>query len=312
MDLSQVSTGAQAHIAVVIPTRNRPLLLAEALENLSLLELKPTIVVVVDSSDYTNSIEPQYRLNQAIFLNTKVRSASVQRNIGIDFLLSSKFWKEINLVSFLDDDVLVPELYFNTITEIFEANKEIVGFSGIALNTNEIKNKRLKRNIFSDWLGITGDPGSITKSAVNISPRGLLRRTEVDWLIGCSTWKKEIFDTLRFEEKFTGQSIFEDVIFSARARKFGKLVCDPDLILNHAMTHIGRDSTREHYIKWVKNREKIYDYDIEGISRLRFWILNISLLFYSTLRAPFKFREREKCIGLALGIWKIIELRRKN
>jgi hypothetical protein len=117
---------------------------------------------------------------------------------------------------------------------------------------------------------------------------------------------------LRFEEKFTGQSIFEDVIFSARARKFGKLVCDPDLILNHAMTHIGRDSTREHYIKWVKNREKIYDYDIEGISRLRFWILNISLLFYSTLRAPFKFREREKCIGLALGIWKIIELRRKN
>ena len=113
-----------------------------------------------------------------------------------------------------------------------------------------------------------------------------------------------------FEEKFEGQSIFEDVIFSARARKSGKLVCDPELVLEHSMAPIGRDTTRQHYVKWVENRNRIFDYDISGVSRLHFCILNIALLFESSLKAPFSYREREKCFGIIIGIWRSIRLSR--
>ena len=304
------SSRTDSCIAVIIPTRNRPVLLGELIKNLSLVELKPYITVVVDSSDSISVEETQYTPNHIIFIKAEVKSASVQRNIGIDFLLSSQYSEEIELICFLDDDVLVPKKYFDVILENFMDNQEIVGFSGVAQTTHNMQRKKFRRNIVSDWIGISGDAGTLTKAAVNISPVGLHQKSEVEWLIGCSTWRKEIFANLRFEEKFEGQSIFEDVIFSARARKSGKLLCDPELVLEHSMAPIGRDTTRHHYVKWVENRNRIFDYDISGVSRLHFCILNIALLFESSLKAPFSYREREKCFGIIIGIWRSIRLSR--
>ena len=293
-------------IALIIPTRNRPNHIIRLVKNLENLEQKPAQVIIVDSSDQDKIVNISSNVLEITKIRTEIKSAAIQRNIGIDYLQTLSLKKAIEFISFLDDDIQVQRNYFNLVLEKFNARKEFVGISGIA-KSKESSTQRIRKMRLTNCIGITGDPGTLTSAAVNISPHGIEEFSEVDWLIGCSTWRIHVFHNLRFESDFFGQSLFEDVIFSARAKKIGKLGLDPSISIFHELAEEGRESQKEHYASWVKNRYRIYDYNIQNISKLKFWILIGILFFYHSLISPFKAHELDKSAGILLGIKRIMQ-----
>jgi hypothetical protein len=103
--------------------------------------------------------------------------------------------------------------------------------------------------------------GVLLKSAINIPVRykeDLLNSViDTEWLIGCSAWKSTIFTEFRFEDKFMGQSLGEDVLFSSKSKKRGKLRVDTKIIIDHLESEIERPSLGNFYKMWISNRYEI-------------------------------------------------------
>jgi hypothetical protein len=78
-----------------------------------------------------------------------------------------------------------------------------------------------------------------------------------EWLFGCSLWKSKIFENVRFPETLPGGALFDDVIFSVRARKFGRLLVDPSAKLIHLVSILNRPNDKLHAIRKVRNRFEV-------------------------------------------------------
>lgn len=284
--------------AVVIPTRNRPDLLAELVRNIEKVSLNPCIVVIVDSSE-----DPLFRENSSNSLmittrRTEIKSAAQQRNIGIEIVLKHAEELNIEFISFLDDDVRIPENYFEELQRIFYSDSTVVGVSGFAKVENQTTQKR---NFLKDFLGITGAPGTLTRAAVNISPSGIQNCKEVEWLIGCATWRIDGIYGLRFEKDFTGHSLYEDVIFSCRARKSGKLLFTPSIELLHSLESQNEVNIKQHYRDWVSNRYRIFNYSIPNVSKFKFWLLILVSVIDALFKLSVQHRQRQRFLGLLEG-----------
>ncbi len=243
--------------SVIIPTRNRNKLLSELIDSIPVNNHFLQNVIIVDSSDDNHAKD--YAKNKIIYIHTKIKSAAIQRNIGIQSIDSAP-----EIVFFLDDDVRIQPLYFDKIIENF-CDKDIAGVSGLALNMSKPSRRNPPTGISGYFkkiflLDSTLD-GVLLKSAINIPVRAprqpRLDNVMVDWLIGCSAWRIGILNKVKFEDFFTGQSLGEDVLFSTKARKFGKLIVNTNVILDHIESSINRPNQYEFYKMWVENRYRI-------------------------------------------------------
>jgi glycosyltransferase involved in cell wall biosynthesis len=243
--------------SIIIPTRNRNNLLIELVHTIPTSSQYLNDIIIVDSSDQNNS--KNYINNKIKYIHTDVKSAALQRNIGIKNLNSTP-----EITFFLDDDVRIPPLYFESIIKNF-IEAEIVGVSGLAVNLS----KPMIRNPPSGISGYfkkvflldSSSDGVLLPSAINIPVRVPTKekenRVEVDWLIGCSAWRTEILRKIKFDDFFTGQSVGEDVLLSAKIRSLGKLIVDPSVVLNHLESNLARPEEAEFFEMWVFNRYQI-------------------------------------------------------
>jgi len=244
-------------IGVVIPTRNRSKELQAALLCIINQDIQIEEVVVVDSSDNFDQL-PTYSGSEikVTHVHTPVRSAAEQRNIGKRMLN-----KSVDFLAFIDDDILVERDYVSRLMSVLFAT-EAVGVSGIATN-REINKKRLKPFGLSGlihriFLLDSKTDGALLYSGINIPIRSERdENLEVDWLIGCSIWRSESIEDLEFERDFKGQSLAEDVIFSVRARKRGKLITNPSVVIDHYESPNERPDKLAHYQMWVENRKRL-------------------------------------------------------
>ena len=241
--------------SIIVPTRNRKKQLIELIKIINLEDKNLNELIIVDSSD-KNSESEIVSINKKIsYFFTEMRSASIQRNIGVKHISSYSRY-----VFFLDDDVKPNSDYFNSLLSTIKQSKAI-GASGIALEP--ILNSKTRNNLFIPilkklFLLDSKIGGSLLKSAVNIPVQGNLKEGvnlySTDWLIGCSVWEASVFSKINFPTNFFGQSLGEDVLFSARASKFGKLIVNSNIILQHNMSDIERPNRKEHYRMWIRNR----------------------------------------------------------
>ena len=284
-------------VAVVIPTLNRHHLLAELLSDLAKQEVLPEQVIVVDSSDEAFKIESNQIPITVIACTLK--SAAVQRNIGIQYLEKSN--STIDFVAFLDDDVRPKPSYLKHLCQNLVENPKAVGVSGLAIAVGEKLKKpsRLLRN-----LKLIGGEGSLSRAAINTPVRRTEGIIEVEWLIGCSVWRFNQVNELRFEEDFSGQSVFEDVIFSIRAAKKGILLVNSHVKFDHLMAVESRPNSLEHYRSWVVNRYRLKTISPESIDTWRFTLVNLLMLLSLVMRAQFL-----GALGILLGS---LELLRKK
>ena len=294
-------------ISVVIPTRNRPVNLGNLINSLKNQTIAIDEVIIVDSSDEIYQLELTEFDNLKIeLIRTEVKSAAIQRNIGMEHISD-----RCDLLYFLDDDVLPEPNYLEKLALVLN-NSEAVGASGVAKNPLSTQTRQKPSGIagFAHKLFLLDSDidGKLLLSGVNIPVRLENNSvTEVDWLIGCSVWRYEKIKFLRFEKDFLGQSLAEDVIFSVHAKKQGKLLTDPGVILIHEESMIGRALPKEHWNMWMVNRWRLIQVMETGfLGKCAFWwasIGQIGILAYGSLFS--KTGQGNSLMGLFIGGSKI-------
>jgi GT2 family glycosyltransferase len=246
---------SELNYSIIIPTRNRTKLLQNLIQSINLLDANLIKIIIVDSSDEEN--KSLFLKNSKIsYIYTNIRSAAIQRNIGIKSLpLESKY------TFFLDDDVKIVKNYFDELIKTL-LGRNAIGVSGLAINTKNELTRKMPNGVIGSikkvFLLDSVHDGKLLKSAINIPCRqnsqAKTNVVEVEWLIGCALWKNEIFEHLNFENSFVGQSLGEDVLFSNLATKYGKLVVNKAIKMDHYESMIGRPDEYEFYKMWVRNR----------------------------------------------------------
>jgi glycosyltransferase involved in cell wall biosynthesis len=282
---------------VVIPTRNRGNLLDELLESIRAADAKALkLVLIVDSSD-----NPKFpKLGSFLPLHhitTSIASAAVQRNQAMEYLQNIGITKD-SLICFLDDDVRIPRNYFNFATNAFRTTEDMIGFSGVSDEFISRPSSFFKRLFF-----LEGEAGGVTKGLINvpISKFGGSGMVETSWLIGCSFWKWSAISNLRFESDFTGQSLFEDVIFSFKAREKGKLFASSELVFKHLLSEIGRPNIKRHFEDLVRNRYRLLELYPSHFSKTAFWWTNLGMALGRLLR--FLKSGNHEDLNAIKGIW---------
>ena len=130
---------------------------------------------------------------------------------------------------------------------------------------------------------------------------------EVDWLIGCSCWDFQKIRKLKFEEDFIGYSLGEDVIFSVKASKLGKLFVNSSIILNHLeLPQTDLDIVKYNYM-WVYYRFRLSRYvDNKMIFYFAFYLSVLAKVIYSLIEMPIKpIKNLKRLTGLTLGLLNI-------
>jgi len=241
-------------LTVIIPTRNREKELNNLLGALDKIDNVINEIIIIDSSDENSHNQIYNSKIKIVYHHTLIKSAAIQRNIGISFVNAS-----CKYLSFLDDDVLPNVDYFDKLTDTLN-NNNAIGVSGIALNSKKLNKK--KKNALSTiyryiFLLDSNRKGVILNSGVNIpviTSTSSHKIVQTEWLIGCALWDFQKIKDLRFDNRLFGQSLGEDVLFSLKASRIGPLVVDLRTYLEHTESDIERPNQFEFYRMWVRNR----------------------------------------------------------
>ena len=155
--------------------------------------------------------------------------------------------------------------------------------------------------------------GVLLKSGVNIPVRNYEGEVgETDWLIGCSVWLKEKIERIRFEPDFLGQSLSEDVIFSVRMKKKGRLVTNPAIVLRHDESDVARPSKKEFWEMWMVNRFRLIQVANFGkLGMLSYWWANVGqlgILYYGMIKKHGN--QTGSIAGLISGAFLVLGLKK--
>lgn len=242
----------------------RPDAMIALLESVEKQELYPTEIIIVDGStdDKTTSNIKKYNFKNLKYFKVSDdnRGLTKQRNFGI-----TKVSEDIDVVCFLDDDILLTKSYFKNLIDTYKTFPNAGGVGGSILN--EVKWKLLKkgekatfdeyeidgyvrglgsRNVLRKRLGLLSDkPPCIMPefsngfSVGNLPPNNKTYNVEY-FMGGVSSFKKEVVDTIKFSEYFVGYGLYEDLEYCLRVSRKYKLFVNTSATLYHYHEDGGR------------------------------------------------------------------------
>lgn len=254
---------------------------ADALRNLldsvKIQTRYPDEILIVDGStnEKTKEMIAQNQLkNLHYFLvSPEHRGLTRQRNFGI-----AKTSPAIEVICFLDDDVILEADYFEKLIETYTIYPETLGAGGHV--TNDAKWYKIDESfkpgandfVFDGWkreepsrfrlrkkFGLDADvpPGcspdfSHGRSLSFLPPSGKIYRTEQ--LIGCTcSFKKSVFDTFSFSHYFEGYGLYEDADLTLRISKTGPIYTNTAARLAHYHDQSGRPNQYKYGLMVVRN-----------------------------------------------------------
>jgi GT2 family glycosyltransferase len=263
--------------SLIICTYMRPKPLIQLLQSVQDQTVYPNEILIIDGS--TNN-ETQDVLKENRFENLKYflvsheqRGLTKQRNYGIECV-----GEEMEIVCFLDDDTVLENDYFEQLLKTYQIYPEALGVGGYIINESQCefvgedyspkideyyydgwKRKDGSRFVLRKKLGLDSDcpPGfsslfSHGRSVGFLPPSGKIY--EVEMLMGgVSSFKKKIFETLRFSTYFEGYGLYEDADFTLRVAKIGKLYVNTAAQLNHYHDALGRPNQYQYGKMVVRN-----------------------------------------------------------
>jgi GT2 family glycosyltransferase len=221
---------APARIAVIIPTADRPLSLAECLRSLASSEAPVHRVLVVDASrnkaaTVEATVPPRGEWPFCLeMIESPARTSAGQRNLGLRRVDSE------DGILFIDDDAVVEPDCIGEMLAAFNVCGTSV--AGVAAN---ISNQPVGRLGLATRLAILASGGGwhedysgrLLGPAVGIRPRGDLseRFVEIEWAsTTCVLYQREAMPEEGFRPFFSGYSLGEDMALSVDVRQKGKIV----------------------------------------------------------------------------------------
>ena len=255
--------------------RSQPLL--QLLHSVQEQTLYPNEILIIDGSTNAETEiilkENQFQHLHYFAVPPEHRGLTRQRNYGIE-----RVETEMEIVCFLDDDIVLEKDYFEQLLTTYEVYPEALGVGGF-INTvvqcdfvgddyqpriNEFyfdgwKRQDGSRFVFRKRIGLDSDcsPGysplySHGRSVEFLPPSGKIY--EVEQLMGgVSSFRKIVFKTLQFSTYFEGYGLYEDADFTMRVAKIGKLYVNTKAKLYHHHAHSGRPNQYQYGKMVVRN-----------------------------------------------------------
>ena len=289
--------------------------------------LYPSEILIVDGSpdDYTKDMLSHNFFENLTYFKVadNERGLTKQRNYGI-----AKVQDTSEVVCFLDDDTVLERTYFEEIIKVFSEYNECVGVGGVAVNENrwfvqeKDKNydnnkyfqmdgyvlKESLRNKIRNYIGLQSDknPGIMPEYSHGRTCGYPLtgKNHEVDLLIGMSmSFRKQIFDTLRFSTYFEGYGLYEDADFSLRALRFGKNIICTNAKLSHYHDAAGRPNKFDYGKMVVRNGYYVWriKYPNPSFTAQIKWHLITLLLLIIRFTNVFTTSKRKEALTETLG-----------
>lgn len=194
-------------LAVIIPTKDRPLQMKRHLQSLVDQKCELGRVIVVASSMDIKDIVLGFKKSLPIEYFRSEPGQIRQRNMGI-----SKLDERTKLVASMDDDVTYHENAIADMTHFWNGVEP--GTAGVGFNINNLP--KLKHNWVRGFLGFSSaKPGQVLKSGFNTSISKISENIQVQWLNGgSSVWKQKVLLKYPLKEINTRWAVCEDLIFS--------------------------------------------------------------------------------------------------
>jgi GT2 family glycosyltransferase len=245
-------------VSIIIPTYNRTGDLSQCLDSIIMQSQLPGEVIIVDNGDNDeakNLIENRNRefeerdVSLKYIKNERENSLTVAKNIGVQ----NTTWE---IIVFLDDDIILDKNYLKEILRIYQEYPAAVGVEGFIEQEELLKIRNTAYKIFFLY--------HLERNRCRTLPTGCVTYPyELDsiipcqWLSGASSYKKQILEEFKFDEKLKKYSDGEDLEFSYRVFKRypGALYLTPYARLIHKTSPAGR----------IPNRELIYMREVYGL-----------------------------------------------
>jgi len=226
-------------ISAVIPTKNRQADLRLAVESILAQVRPPDELIIIDQSDTTQSqvmvealcaghagMQLIYVYDRSVTGLVDAKRVGVERSSG-------------DIVSFLEDDVVLEPAYFEGVEWAFVSRPDCLGCGGVITNPPRSSGVYIAlQRIF--LRGIFDDPRLDAFAEAERRPDTLVPCAVVSG--GVSSWRRSVFETVRFDVA-NGFHFFEDMEFATRVvRAFG-----PHLYINPRarLAHYGSPVNRE-------------------------------------------------------------------
>jgi len=213
-------------LALIVPTRNRPMLLGTLLESLAAGSVRPHQTIVVDGSDEPLGASLAAHGLPLTYVRCFPPSLTKQRNAGLRALAP-----DATLVGYLDDDIVVEsEAIRNLLAFWASAGPRVGGTSFNITNTEHHAPGLLYRAFLID----SRRRGVVLRSGYSTSVEPVAPATRVEWLCGGATvWRREIVNRFAYDEWFAGAANYEDADFSYRAGREYELYVLGDARVGH-------------------------------------------------------------------------------
>lgn len=294
----------------------RPKAIIKLLESVNNQTLYPNEIIVIDGSTdtLTQAVLKASTFNNLKYYNVDAidRGLTKQRNIGI-----SKVSNTSNIVCFLDDDVVLESDYFEQLLSTYKTHPEALAVGGYI--TNEVQwelsdNKNKSSKFYYDgWmrnepsrfkmrkkLGLQPDktPGFLPsfahgRSVSFLPPSGKIYEVE-QVMGGVSSYKKEVFQNIKFSTYFEGYGLYEDADFSIRLAKIGQLYINTSANLAHYHDGSGRPNQYDYGKMVVRNSWYVWKVKYPNPSFNAIFKFHATELLLMTIRLTNIINSKEK------------------
>lgn len=208
-------------VSVIIPTYGRGNDLEDCLRSILIQSVLPKEILIIDDTpdDSIESLCKQKRkkfqdkkISLLYIRNYKEQSLTVARNIGIEHAKG-------NIVSFLDNDVILDENYIKEALRVYRDYPNALGVQGYITNYKIPKRRGIINRLFF-LMRFETNHNQLLPSIQNVYAGPLTKIINCQWLVGnnCS-YKKEILEKFRFDIKLKRFSSGEDDDLSYRIYK---------------------------------------------------------------------------------------------
>jgi len=206
--------GSMWGLAFVIPTRNRPIILAHCLRALAgQSEKRFTVVVVASGSDVSDVINEFNETLELVYEFSLERGQIAQRNLGICRALEMG----ADYIGFLDDDIELSPSGFAYLSKKINLLRE-KGMTDFGLGFNLLEEQQQRssfRKMIRRSLGFSDKPGAVSKVGINADFKNLRADIRTQWLGGGYTvWSRKILITFPNNKVTTSYAGGEDLRYS--------------------------------------------------------------------------------------------------
>ncbi|RLA84534.1 MAG: glycosyltransferase family 2 protein [Epsilonproteobacteria bacterium] len=249
-------------LTISICTRNRENDLEKCLYSLSNQDISATNsieVLIVDDGELTiDFLNISKKLLDKFEFNYYKK---IQAGLYLSRIKSVELAKGA-VILFLDDDVVLEKDYLKILLDTYEHNKDIVGLGGIDMLLPKYS---FLRDIYTTlFLYNSQNIGKLSLTGLNSSMNRWQSQKNIfesEYLYGCNmSFRKDIITKLPSIEFFNNYSLGEDLFISLFANKYGKILVNPKLKVEHFQTPISRDKVENVSKMKVINHYKMLPY----------------------------------------------------